>query len=67
MVYRGVQLVLPSVQAMQVFSAGDGSPPHTTSLPPDRRERLWPARGPGKSGMEHVSVEGGGKISTEER
>ena len=70
---RWVQLVLPSVQAMQVFSSGDGSgrlvvsPPHTTSFPPDRRERLWKYLGPGKSGMEHVSEEGGGKISTEER
>ena len=65
MVYRLVQLVLPLVQAMHDFVVGD--PPHTTSLPPDRRERLWPVLGPGKSGMEHVSKEGGGKISTEER
>ena len=68
MVYRWVQLVLPLVQEMQDFSsAGVGFPPHTTSLPPDRREMLWPTRGLGKSGMEHVSEEGKGKISTEER
>ena len=52
-------------QTMQDIEAG--SPPHTTSLPPARRERLWCFLGPGKSGMEHVSEEGGGKISTEER
>ena len=67
MVYRCVQLVLPPLQAMHDFSIEVGLPPHTTSLPPDRRERLCLYRGPGKSGMEHVSVEGGGKISTEER
>ena len=72
MVCRWVQLVLPPVQAMQVFSSGDGAPevslpPHTASLPPGRRETVWLRLGPGKSGMEHVSEEGGGKISTEER
>ena len=41
--------------------------PHTNSLPPDRRERLGLRLGPGKSGMEHVSMEGRGKISTDER
>ena len=66
MVYRCVQLVLPLVQVMQDFSSELGLPPHTTSLPPDRRERLWLCLGTGKSGMEHVSL-GGGKISTEER
>ena len=67
MVCRCVQLVLPLVQAMQDFSSEVRQPPHTTSLPPDRRETVWPDRGPGKSGTEHVSYEGGGKISTEER
>ena len=67
MVCRWVQLVLPSVQAMQDFSLEAGLPPHTTSLPPDRREMVWSSLGPGNSGMEHVSVEGGGKISTDER
>ena len=67
MVCRWVQLVLPLVQAMQDFSLEAGLPPHTTSLSPDRRERLWPSLGPGKSGMEHVSEEGGGNISTDER
>ena len=66
MLYRWAQLVLPLVQVMQDFSFELGLPPHTTSLPPERRERLWPFLGPGKSGMEHVSEEGGGKISTEE-
>ena len=65
MVYRSVQLVLPLVQAMHDFVVGD--PPHTTSLPPDRRERLWRSLGPGKSGTEHASEEGRGNISTEER
>ena len=67
MVYRCVQLLLPLVQTMQDFSSEVGYPPHTTSLPPDRREIVCSSRGPGKSGMEHVSEEGGGKISTEER
>ena len=67
MVYRWVQLVLPLVQEMQDFSSELGYPPHTTSLPLERRERLGLRLGPGKSGMEHVSEEGGGKISTEER
>ena len=58
--------MLPLIQMMHVFSAELGSPPHTTSLPP-ARERLWLDLGPGKSGMEHVSEEGGGKISTDER
>ena len=65
MVCRCVQLVLPLVQTMQDFSSEAGSPPHTASLPPDRRERLWWDRGPGRLGMEHVSL-GGGKISTDE-
>ena len=63
--------MLPPLQEMQDFSTevchAPRLPPHTTSLPPDRRERLWLVLGPGKSGMEHVSEEGGGKISTEER
>ena len=40
-------------------------PPHTTSLPPDRRERLWYNLGSGRSGMEHDSE--GGNVSTLER
>ena len=67
MVYRCVQLVLPLVQAMQDLSSEVGDPPHTTSLPPGRRESLWWDSGPSKSGMEHVSLGGGGVISTEER
>ena len=66
MVYRCVQLVLPLVQVMQDFSSEVVHPPHTTSLPPDKREMVWPSLGPSKSGMEHMSEEGGGKISTEE-
>ena len=58
--------MLPPVQAMHDFSAEVVYPPHATNLPPDRRERLWWDRGLGKSGMEHVSEEGGGKISTED-
>ena len=66
MLYRWVQLVLPLTQTMHEFSDPDlDSPPHTTSLPPDRRERLWWDRGPGRLGTEHVSL-GGGKISTDE-
>ena len=63
-VYRWVQLVLPWVQTMQDLASEIGHPPHTTSLPPDWRERLWWDRGLGNSGTEHVSEEGGGKIST---
>ena len=66
MVYRWVQLVLPLFQTMQEYSTEVGYPPHTTSLPPGRREMVWSFLGPGNFGMEHVSVEGGGKISTEE-
>ena len=66
MVCRWVQLVLPLVQTMQDFSSELGYPPHTTSLPLGRREMVWCSIGLGKSGMEHVSEEGGGKISTEE-
>ena len=62
--YRWVQLVLPLT--MQDFSSEVGHPPHTTNLPPGRRERLWWDRGSGKSGIEHVSEEDGGKISTDE-
>ena len=59
--------MLPLVQEMHDLEFSDaGYPPHTTSLPPARRERLWLCLGLGNSGMEHVSEEGGGKISTEE-
>ena len=51
---------------MQDLDSGVDSPPQTTNLPPERRERLWPLLGVGKSGMEQLSEEGGGKISTEE-
>ena len=52
--------MLPPVQAMHDFIVlKSDSPPHATNLPPDRRERLQPYLGPGKSGMEHVSEEGG--------
>ena len=67
MVCRCVQLVLPLVQKMQDFSSELGYPPHTTNRPSARREKLCLVLGPGKSGMEHVSEEGGGKISTDER
>ena len=41
-VKRGVQLVLPAAQEMQELKKllDSSSPPQTTSLPPDRRERL---------------------------
>ena len=65
MVCRCVQLVLPRIQTMHDWELG--LPPHTTSLPPGRRESLWWDSGPSKSGMEHVSLGGGGVISTEER
>ena len=67
MVCRCNQVMLPLIQTMHDPSSELGLPPHTTSLSPDRRERLWPSLGPGKSGMEHVSEEGGGNISTDER
>ena len=66
MVYRCFQLVLPLVQAMQLLLKTEGSPPQTTNLPPDRRERVWPCLGAGKSGMEHVLLAEGGNTSTDE-
>ena len=64
---RGVQLVLPATQEMQESTLFEDSsyPPQTTSLPPDRRERLGPTLGVGKSGMEQASE--GGNNSTLER
>ena len=68
MVCKCFQLVFPFIQEMQDFAIEVGLPPQTTSLPPDRRERLWCLLGSGRSGMEHVSEgEGGGKTSTDER
>ena len=59
--------MLPLVQAMHDFAWDIGVPPHTTNRPSARREKLCLVLGPGKSGMEHVSMEGRGKISTDER
>ena len=45
-----------------------GLPPHTTSLPPDRRETGGRALlASGRSGMEQASEEGRGNNSTDER
>ena len=51
-----VQLVLPSTQDMQESKASQEwfFPPQTTSLPPDRSERLWLSLTWGRSGMEQV-------------
>ena len=65
MVWKVVQLVFPFIQEMQDFAIERGLPPQTTSLPPDRRERLWYNLGSGRSGMEHDSE--GGNVSTLER
>ena len=62
--WKCVQLVLPLDQVTHDLSLG--RPPQTTSLPPDRRERLCDFRGSGKSGMEHVPEGGRGKSSTDE-
>ena len=67
MVCKCVQLAFLLVHAMQDLASELGFPPQTANCPPDRRERLDPALGRGKSGTEHVSEAGGGKISTEER
>ena len=46
-VWKGVQLALPADQEMQESKTLEplSHPPQTTSLPPDRRERVWPALG----------------------
>ena len=49
-----------------VQSSPDPPTPQTTSLPPERRERLWPAAGSGRSGMEQASEVGRGKSSMPE-
>ena len=59
--WRWVQLLSPATQEMQEstdFTYPYPYPPQTTSLPPDRRERLWWDLGWGRSGMEQV-LEGG--------
>jgi len=67
MVWKVVQLVFPFIQEMQDLAIKFGLPPQTTSLPPDRTERVWYLLGSGRSGMEHVSEgEGGGKTSKSE-
>ena len=61
MLLKEVHLVLPSTQDIQDWrqSSVPEAPPQTTSLPPDKRERLWPILGCGRSGMEQVSEAGG--------
>ena len=68
-VKRGVQLVLPAAQEMQVLKKllESSLPPQTTSLPPDSRERLCSLLGWGRSGMKQVSEGGRGNSSTFER
>ena len=68
MVWSGVQLVLPATQEMHESSWEPPSyPPQATSLPPDRRERLWLDLGWGRSGMKQESERGRGNSSTLER
>ena len=65
-----VQLLFPVIQEMQeskVSKLAAGCPPHTTSLPSVKRERLCPFLGSGSSGMEQLSDGGGGNTSTFER
>ena len=65
-VWKRVQLALPATQELHESRRPDPPfPPQTTSLPPHRRERLWPRLGWGKSGMEQASE--GGNNSTLER
>ena len=68
MVWKGDQVVLSATQEMHE-SRGEvlSKPPQTTSLPPDRRERLWPPLGCGRSGAEQGGERGRGNNSTEER
>ena len=64
-VEKGVQPVLPATQETQVSNVIiPFCPPQTTSLPPDRRERLWLVLVWGRSGMEQVSEGGRGNNST---
>ena len=67
MVWKGDQVVLPATQDMHESREEPSQPPQTTSLPPDRRERLWPYLGLGMSGTEQVEEGGRGNNSTEER
>ena len=59
-------MVLPATQEMQESNMALWPepilPPQTTSLPPDRRERLGPRLGCGRSGMEQRGL--GGNNST---
>ena len=57
--------MLPPVQEMQDLVAG--YPPHTTNLPPGRRETLISFLASGKPGIEQVSSGGEGKSSTEKK
>ena len=67
MVWKGDQVVLPATQDMQESREEASSPPQTTSLPPDRRERLWLCLGLGRSGTEQAEEGGRGNNSTEVR
>ena len=68
MVWKGDHVVLPATQDMQESRRVPAyTPPQTTSLPPDRRERLWPSLGLGRSGTEQAEEGGRGNNSTEER
>ena len=68
MVWKGDQVVLPATQDMQESrEEAPSKPPQTTSLPPDRSERLWLLLGLGRSGTEQAEEGGRGKNSTEER
>ena len=63
-----VQLVVPATQDKHESNwLVPPEPPHTTILPPERRERLWRDLGWGRSGMEQASEEERGNNSTEER
>ena len=65
--WNGVHVVLSTTQDMHELREEPSEPPHTTSLPPDRRERLWLDLGLGRSGTEQVEEGGRGNNSTEER
>ena len=68
MVWKGVHVLLPATQDMhESREVNPSQPPQTKSLPPDRRERLWPILGLGRSGTEQSEEGGRGNNSTEER
>ena len=68
MVWKTAHVVLPATQDMQESRTEmPSTPPQTTNLLPDRRERLWLDLGLGRSRTEQAEEGGRGNNSTEER